>query len=150
MSEGLVVVDKPAGWTSHDVVGRCRRLYGTKKVGHAGTLDPMATGLLILGVGPATRLLTYIVGLGKTYEATIRLGQTTTTDDTHKTGTETGDTGTNDTDAGDTDTSSDSGESTTRRTAGTTDSDTAADSDGSDNSESDGNGSGTGDSGSTD
>ena len=55
---GLLVVDKPAGWTSHDVVGRVRRLAGTRKVGHAGTLDPMATGVLVLGLGPGTRLLT--------------------------------------------------------------------------------------------
>ncbi|MBM6546011.1 tRNA pseudouridine(55) synthase TruB [Janibacter sp. YIM B02568] len=79
--DGLVVVDKPAGWTSHDVVGRCRRLYGTKKVGHAGTLDPMATGVLVLGVGRATRLLTFLVGCDKEYAATIRLGQETVTDD---------------------------------------------------------------------
>ncbi|PFG19335.1 tRNA pseudouridine(55) synthase TruB [Serinibacter salmoneus] len=79
--DGLLVLDKPAGWTSHDVVARCRRLLGTKKVGHAGTLDPMATGVLVLGVGRATRLLTYVVGADKTYEATIRLGQDTLTDD---------------------------------------------------------------------
>jgi tRNA pseudouridine55 synthase len=79
--EGLVVVDKPAGWTSHDVVARVRRLAGTRKVGHAGTLDPMATGVLVLGVGRATRLLTYLVGVGKTYAATIRLGVDTVTDD---------------------------------------------------------------------
>lgn len=79
--DGLVVVDKPAGWTSHDVVGRCRRLYGTKKVGHAGTLDPMATGVLVLGVGRATKLLTFLVGCDKEYTATIRLGQDTVTDD---------------------------------------------------------------------
>lgn len=79
--DGLVVVDKPAGWTSHDVVGRCRRLYGTRKVGHAGTLDPMATGVLVLGVGRATRLLTFLVGCDKAYDATIRLGQTSLTDD---------------------------------------------------------------------
>lgn len=79
--DGLVVVDKPAGWTSHDVVGRCRRLYGTKKVGHAGTLDPMATGVLVVGVGRATRLLTFLVGCEKEYLATIRLGQSTVTDD---------------------------------------------------------------------
>ena len=79
--DGLVVVDKPAGWTSHDVVGRCRRLYGTRKVGHAGTLDPMATGVLVVGVGRATRLLTFLVGCDKEYLATIRLGQTTVTDD---------------------------------------------------------------------
>ncbi|WP_084104362.1 tRNA pseudouridine(55) synthase TruB [Demequina sp. NBRC 110056] len=78
---GLVLVDKPAGWTSHDVVGRMRRLAGTRKVGHAGTLDPMATGLLVIGIGRATKLLTYVVGHDKVYEATIRLGQTTVTDD---------------------------------------------------------------------
>jgi tRNA pseudouridine55 synthase len=80
-SDGLVVVDKPAGWTSHDVVGRIRRLAGTRKVGHAGTLDPMATGVLVLGVNRATRLLTYLVGVGKVYTGTIRLGVTTVTDD---------------------------------------------------------------------
>jgi tRNA pseudouridine55 synthase len=79
--DGLVLVDKPAGWTSHDVVARTRRLAGTRKVGHAGTLDPMATGLLVLGVGRATRLLTYLVGADKTYTATVRLGATTVTDD---------------------------------------------------------------------
>ena len=78
---GVLLVDKPGGITSHGVVGAARRALGTRKVGHAGTLDPMATGLLILGVGTATRLLTYVVGLGKTYEATIRLGESTTTDD---------------------------------------------------------------------
>ena len=78
---GVLLVDKPGGITSHGVVGAARRALGTRKVGHAGTLDPMATGLLILGVGTATRLLTHIVGLGKTYEATIRLGESTTTDD---------------------------------------------------------------------
>ena len=78
---GLVIVDKPAGWTSHDVVGRMRRLAGTKKVGHAGTLDPMATGLLLLGLNSSTRLLTYLVGLDKEYLATIRLGASTSTDD---------------------------------------------------------------------
>src|SRR3954452_8556352 len=78
---GLLVVDKPGGWTSHDVVGRVRRLAGTRKVGHAGTLDPMATGVLVLGLGPGTRLLTYLVGADKTYEATIRLGVSTVTDD---------------------------------------------------------------------
>jgi tRNA pseudouridine55 synthase len=76
-----VLVDKPAGWTSHDVVARTRRLAGTRKVGHAGTLDPMATGLLVLGVGRATRLLTYLVGADKTYTATLRLGVSTVTDD---------------------------------------------------------------------
>ena len=78
---GLVVVDKPSGMTSHDVVARVRRLARTRKVGHAGTLDPMATGLLILGVGAATRLLGYVGGHDKTYEATIRFGQSTVTDD---------------------------------------------------------------------
>ncbi len=78
---GVLLVDKPGGVTSHDVVARARRALGTRKIGHAGTLDPMATGLLILGVGPATRLLTFIVGLDKTYLATVRLGAATTTDD---------------------------------------------------------------------
>jgi len=80
-ADGLVVVDKPAGWTSHDVVARMRRIAGTRKVGHAGTLDPMATGVLVLGIGRATRLLTYVVGADKEYVATIRLGVSTTTDD---------------------------------------------------------------------
>lgn len=80
-ADGFVVVDKPQGWTSHDVVGRMRRLAGTRKVGHAGTLDPMATGVLVLGIGKATRLLTYVVGADKDYDATIRLGVATTTDD---------------------------------------------------------------------
>jgi tRNA pseudouridine55 synthase len=78
---GVLLVDKPGGMTSHDVVARARRTLGTRKIGHAGTLDPMATGLLILGVEAATRLLTFIVGLDKTYEATIRLGARTDTDD---------------------------------------------------------------------
>ncbi|HET8602932.1 MAG TPA: tRNA pseudouridine(55) synthase TruB [Marmoricola sp.] len=78
---GLVVVDKPAGMTSHDVVARVRRLLGTRKVGHAGTLDPMATGVLVLGVGRATRLLGHLLLTDKAYDATIRLGSTTTTDD---------------------------------------------------------------------
>lgn len=77
----VLLVDKPAGLTSHGVVARVRRLAGTRKVGHAGTLDPMATGLLILGVGSATRLLTYLVGADKEYLATVRLGASTTTDD---------------------------------------------------------------------
>ncbi|WP_418908776.1 tRNA pseudouridine(55) synthase TruB [Glutamicibacter endophyticus] len=80
-ASGLVLVDKDPGMTSHDVVGRIRRLAGTRKVGHAGTLDPMATGVLVIGVNKATRLLTYIVGHDKTYTATIRLGQSTVTDD---------------------------------------------------------------------
>ncbi len=78
---GILLVDKAPDRTSHDVVARVRWLLGTKKVGHAGTLDPMATGLLVLGIGQGTRLLTHLVGLGKTYTATIRLGQATTTDD---------------------------------------------------------------------
>ncbi|MFB9314511.1 tRNA pseudouridine(55) synthase TruB [Nocardioides plantarum] len=78
---GLVVVDKPSGITSHDVVARVRRLAGTRKVGHAGTLDPMATGVLVLGVDRATRLLGHLMLTEKQYDATIRLGVTTTTDD---------------------------------------------------------------------
>jgi tRNA pseudouridine55 synthase len=81
VNSGILLVDKPQGLTSHDVVARTRRLAGTRKVGHAGTLDPMATGLLVLGVNSATRLLTYLVGLDKEYVATIRLGASTTTDD---------------------------------------------------------------------
>ncbi len=80
-ASGILLVDKSGGLTSHDVVARARRLLGTRKVGHAGTLDPMATGLLILGVNASTRLLTYVVGLDKEYLATIRLGVATTTDD---------------------------------------------------------------------
>jgi tRNA pseudouridine55 synthase len=71
---GICIVDKPSGWTSHDVVARARKLLGTRKVGHAGTLDPMATGVLVLGVGRGTRLLTFITGVGKSYDATIRFG----------------------------------------------------------------------------
>jgi tRNA pseudouridine55 synthase len=78
---GLVVVDKPAGITSHDVVSRVRRLAGTRKVGHAGTLDPMATGVLVLGVERATRLLGHLMLTEKAYAATVRLGESTTTDD---------------------------------------------------------------------
>lgn len=78
---GILLVDKAEGWTSHDVVAKARRALGTRKVGHAGTLDPMATGLLLLGAGPATRLLTHLVGLDKTYAATIRLGVSTVSDD---------------------------------------------------------------------
>lgn len=78
---GLLLVDKPAGMTSHDVVSKVRKLAGTKKVGHAGTLDPMATGLLVLGIESGTKLLTFLVGADKTYEATIRLGQQTISDD---------------------------------------------------------------------
>ncbi len=78
---GLVVVDKPAGMTSHDVVARVRRLAGTRKVGHAGTLDPMATGVLLVGIGRATRLLGHLQLADKSYDATIRLGAATSTDD---------------------------------------------------------------------
>jgi tRNA pseudouridine55 synthase len=81
VTSGLVLIDKPAGITSHDVVARVRRLAGTKKVGHAGTLDPMATGLLVLGINSATKLLTFVVGQDKAYLATIRLGAATVTDD---------------------------------------------------------------------
>ena len=81
VAPGILLVDKPGGMTSHDVVARSRRALGTRKIGHAGTLDPMATGLLVLGVEAATRLLTFVVGLDKTYEATIRLGVATDTDD---------------------------------------------------------------------
>ncbi|HEV2372036.1 MAG TPA: tRNA pseudouridine(55) synthase TruB [Streptosporangiaceae bacterium] len=78
---GLIIVDKPAGWTSHDVVARLRRLAGTRRVGHAGTLDPMATGVLVVGVEKATRLLGHLALTDKEYEATIRLGQATDTGD---------------------------------------------------------------------
>jgi tRNA pseudouridine55 synthase len=77
----LLLVDKPAGMTSHDVVAVARRVLSVRKVGHAGTLDPMATGLLVLGVGAATRLLGHLSGSDKTYDATVRLGQSTVTDD---------------------------------------------------------------------
>ncbi|ORX10621.1 tRNA pseudouridine synthase B [Mycolicibacterium wolinskyi] len=78
---GLVIVDKPAGMTSHDVVGRCRRLFGTRKVGHAGTLDPMATGVLVIGIERATKILGLLTATDKSYAATIRFGRTTTTED---------------------------------------------------------------------
>ncbi|MEU4573050.1 tRNA pseudouridine(55) synthase TruB [Nonomuraea sp. ATR24] len=78
---GLIIVDKPAEWTSHDVVAKLRRLAGTRRVGHAGTLDPMATGVLVVGVEKATRLLGHLALTEKVYEATIRLGVTTNTDD---------------------------------------------------------------------
>ena len=81
VAPGLVVVDKPGGITSHDVVGRCRRLFGTRKVGHAGTLDPMATGVLVVGIERATKILGLVAGASKSYDATIRLGRCTTTDD---------------------------------------------------------------------
>lgn len=79
--DGLLVIDKPAGWTSHDVVGRLRRLCRTRRVGHAGTLDPMATGVLVVGVNRGTKLLTFLVGHDKAYTATVRLGRSTLTDD---------------------------------------------------------------------
>ena len=78
---GILVVDKPAGLTSQDVVARARRALGMRRVGHAGTLDPMATGVLVVGFGRATRLLTYVVGVDKAYRATIRLGWSSDTDD---------------------------------------------------------------------
>ena len=78
---GIVIVDKPAGITSHDVVGRCRRIFGTRKVGHAGTLDPMATGVLVVGIERATKILGLLTATDKSYAATIRLGQTTSTED---------------------------------------------------------------------
>jgi tRNA pseudouridine55 synthase len=81
MNAGLVIVDKPSGMTSHDVVGRCRRIFGTRRVGHAGTLDPMATGVLVIGVDRATKILGLLTGASKSYAATIRLGQTTSTED---------------------------------------------------------------------
>jgi tRNA pseudouridine55 synthase len=79
--DGLLIVDKPSGCTSHDVVATLRRLIGTRRVGHAGTLDPMATGVLLLGMGRATRLLGHLALTDKEYSATIRLGQSTVTDD---------------------------------------------------------------------
>ena len=78
---GIVIIDKPAGMTSHDVVSRCRRIFGTRKVGHAGTLDPMATGVLVIGIERATKILGLLSDTSKSYAATIRLGRTTTTDD---------------------------------------------------------------------
>lgn len=80
-ASGLLIVDKPSGWTSHDVVARVRRLMGTRRVGHAGTLDPMATGVLVVGVEKATRLLGQLALTEKEYLATIRLGQATDTGD---------------------------------------------------------------------
>ena len=81
VAPGLVLIDKPTGWTSHDVVAKVRKAVGTKKVGHAGTLDPLATGLLVLGIESGTKLLTFLVGADKTYLATIRLGVSTVSDD---------------------------------------------------------------------
>jgi tRNA pseudouridine55 synthase len=81
MNAGLVIVDKPGGMTSHDVVGRCRRIFGTRRVGHAGTLDPMATGVLVIGIERATKILGLLSAASKSYAATIRLGQKTSTED---------------------------------------------------------------------
>jgi tRNA pseudouridine55 synthase len=78
-TDGLVVVDKPAGWTSHDVVARCRKIFGQRRVGHSGSLDPDATGLLLVGLGRVTRMLRFLTDLPKTYEADVVLGTTTTT-----------------------------------------------------------------------
>ncbi|MGH3561985.1 MAG: tRNA pseudouridine(55) synthase TruB, partial [Mycobacterium sp.] len=78
---GIVIVDKPAGMTSHDVVARCRRIFSTRKVGHAGTLDPMATGVLVIGIGRATKILGLLTTSAKSYDATFRFGQTTSTED---------------------------------------------------------------------
>src|SRR6266436_1575518 len=78
---GILVVDKPAGMTSHDVVSRCRRIFSTRRVGHAGTLDPMATGVLVIGIDRATKILGLLTAASKSYAATIRLGQTTSTED---------------------------------------------------------------------
>ena len=77
--DGVAVVDKPSGWTSHDVVAKARGLLGTRRVGHSGTLDPDATGVLVLGVGRATRLLTYLTGLDKRYVGEVVLGTATAT-----------------------------------------------------------------------
>lgn len=81
VAPGIVLVDKEGGWTSHDLVAKARGIFNTRRVGHAGTLDPMATGLVILGVGGATRLLGYVSDAGKSYQGTISLGSTTNTDD---------------------------------------------------------------------
>ena len=78
---GVIIVDKPAGMTSHDVVARCRRIFATRRVGHAGTLDPMATGVLLIGVERATKILGMLTAASKSYDATIRLGQATSTED---------------------------------------------------------------------
>jgi tRNA pseudouridine55 synthase len=77
--DGLVVVDKPSGWTSHDVVARCRKIFGQKRVGHSGTLDPGATGVLLVGLGRVTRLLRFLADLPKSYDAEVVLGVETTT-----------------------------------------------------------------------
>ena len=86
VNAGLVVVDKPAGMTSHDVVGRCRRIFGTRRVGHAGTLDPMATGVLVIGIERATKILGLVTETSKSYAATIRLGQSTSSEDAETAG----------------------------------------------------------------
>src|SRR5687767_10516918 len=78
-TDGLVVVDKPAGWTSHDVVARLRRIYGLRRVGHAGTLDPDATGVLLVGLGRATRLLRFLTETGKVYRGEVAFGVATDT-----------------------------------------------------------------------
>ncbi|MDP9387794.1 MAG: tRNA pseudouridine(55) synthase TruB, partial [Actinomycetota bacterium] len=78
-ADGVVVVDKPAGWTSHDVVARCRRIFGQRRVGHAGTLDPGATGVLVVGLGRATRLLRFVTDLPKSYTGEVVLGVATST-----------------------------------------------------------------------
>ena len=80
-NSGIALIDKPQGFTSHDVVAKLRGILGTRKIGHAGTLDPMATGLLVVGVGSGTRLMNYLSGSSKSYAATVRLGQATFTDD---------------------------------------------------------------------
>src|SRR3989475_2508948 len=79
MPDGLAVIDKAAGWTSHDVVAKARGILGTKKVGHSGTLDPDATGVLLLGIGKATRLLRFLSDLPKTYTGEVVLGLETST-----------------------------------------------------------------------
>lgn len=79
MIDGVLVIDKPPGWTSHDVVARCRRLLGQRRVGHAGTLDPAATGVLVVGAGRATRLLRFVTGLPKRYHGEVVLGRSTST-----------------------------------------------------------------------
>jgi tRNA pseudouridine55 synthase len=80
-SAGIIIIDKPAGLTSHDVVTRCRRIFSTRKVGHAGTLDPLATGVLVIGVDRATKILGLLTEASKSYAATVRLGQSTSTED---------------------------------------------------------------------
>src|SRR5205085_4861377 len=81
LMDGILIVDKPAGWTSHDVVARVRRILKEKRIGHTGTLDPFATGVLVLLVGRATRLAQFLAGAEKEHEATIRIGYATETGD---------------------------------------------------------------------